>query len=387
MADGVKVKSGRLQVRRKRFSGIVLAGGILAVALLVMGASPPGSKAPVRPPSADLAPCEAVAAEARQLGDARWTTLGAAGVESLVEMAPAAPPGSPAEARVAAQAQVRRALDLADGRAPVDVRRLPGTDIFEVSHVSGSAACQSLAFARSPSGAPATLIPSPPLQGELCGGGQAHVGRAGGAPALIQIQRSGLSPGEANAARKPLVTIGVTPWTGSGWGRTCRVELLLNSQRRLADQLCARAADCQAFETTAGVLAAAFNRTKATDALYGRRASPVSYHLNPPPASIRAQVEQVRAQLARTQRELPLFGKTPKSPVMPGFSEDELDVVATQSDGRWHVAAVGFPGIGWRQDRSATLVTVYEVGKTVVPRATYVFEDAVSGLKTARVTH
>jgi hypothetical protein len=61
--------------------------------------------------------------------------------------------------------------------------------------------------------------------------------------------------------------------------------------------------------------------------------------------------------------------------------------VATQYDGRWHVAAVGFPGIGWRQDRSATLVTVYEVGKSVVPRATYVFEDAVSGLETARVTH
>ena len=385
MADGVKVKSGRLQVRRKRFSGIVPAGGTLVAALLVVGASPPGLKPPAGPPSAVVAPCEAVAAEARQLGDARWATLGTAGIDSLVEMAPAAPPGSQAEARVAAQAQVRRALDLADGRAPVEVRRLPGPDIFEVSQVSGSAACQSLAFARSPSGAPATLIPSPPLKGELCGGGQAHVGRAGGAPALIQIQRSGLSPGAANAARKPLVSIRVTPWTGSGWGRTCQVELRLRSERRLADQLCARAADCQAFETTAGVLSAAFNRTKATDALQGRRATPVSYHLHPPPASTRAQVEQVRAQLARTQRELPLFGKTLRLPVMPGFSEDELDVVATQYEGRWHVAVIGFPGIGWRQDRSVTLVTVYEVGKAVVPRATYVFEDAVSGLETARV--
>jgi hypothetical protein len=375
VADGVKVKSGRLQVRRKRFSGIVPAGGTLVAALLVVGASPPGLKPPAGPPSAVVAPCEAVAAEARRLGDARWATLGTAGIDSLVEMAPAAPPGSQAEARVAAQAQVRRALDLSDGRAPVEVRRLPGTDIFEVSHVSGSAACQSLAFARSTPGAPATLIPSPPLQGELCGAGLAHVGRAGGVPALIQIQRSGLSPGEANAARKPLVTIGVTPWTGSGWGRTCQVELRLRSQSRLADELCARAGDCQAFETTASALAAAFNRTKATDALHRRRATP---------ASTRAQVEQVRTLLARTQRELPLFGKTLKLPVMPGFSEDELDVVATQYDGRWHVAVIGFPGIGWRQDRSVTLVTVYEVGKAVVPRATYVFEDAVSGLETAR---
>ena len=375
MADGVKVKSGRLQVRRKRFSGIVPAGGTLVAALLVVGASPPGLKPPAGPPSAVVAPCEAVAAEARRLGDARWATLGTAGIDSLVEMAPAAPPGSQAEARVAAQAQVRRALDLSDGRAPVEVRRLPGTDIFKVSHVSGSAACQSLAFARSTPGAPATLIPSPPLQGELCGAGLAHVGRAGGVPALIQIQRSGLSPGEANAARKPLVTIGVTPWTGSGWGRTCQVELRLRSQSRLADELCARAGDCQAFETTASALAAAFNRTKATDALHRRRATP---------ASTRAQVEQVRTLLARTQRELPLFGKTLKLPVMPGFSEDELDVVATQYDGRWHVAVIGFPGIGWRQDRSVTLVTVYEVGKAVVPRATYVFEDAVSGLETAR---
>jgi hypothetical protein len=375
-----------LQVGVKTFSGIILAGGVALAAVLVMGAGPSKPKSPAKTPAAAASPCEAVAQQARSLGDARWSALGTSAVDSLVEMTPAAPPESPAEAQVAVQAQVRRALDLPDGRSPVEVRRLPGTDVFEVSHVSGSAACQSLVFARSTPGAPAALIPSPPLQGELCGRGQAHVGRAGGKPALIQIQGSGLSPGEANAARKPLVTIGVTPWTGSGWGRTCQVELLLHSQRRLADRLCARAADCQAYETTAGVLAAAFNRTKANDALYGRRASPVSYHLNPPPASTRAQVEQVRAQLARTQRELPLFGKTPKVPVMPGFSEDELDVVATQYDGRWHVAAVGFPGIGWRQDRSVTLVTMYEVGKSVVPRATYVFEDAVSGLETARVT-
>jgi hypothetical protein len=306
-------------------------------------------------------------------------------VDSLVEIVPAAPPTSAPEAQVAVQASVRRALDLPDGRAPVDVRRLPGTDVFEVSHVSGTAACQSLVFARPAPGGPAVIVPSPPLSGELCGASQAHVGRAGRVPALIHLQRSHLSPGEANAARKPLVTIRVTPWTGQGWGRTCQVSLLLQSERRLAERLCGRPGDCQAFDTTAQVLAAAFNRTKAQDALYGRRATPVDYHLNPPPRSTEALVDQVRSQLQRSQRELPVFGKSPKTQVMPGFSEDELDVVATEYDGRWRVAAVGFPGIGWRQDRSVTLVTVFEAGKTAVPRATYIFQDSVSGLETARV--
>jgi len=368
----------------------LVAGAGLAIGLLATAASPPKSKA--RPPAAarapapEIAPCEAIAAQARRLGDARWSAEGTSALESLVDITPAAAPTSMPEAQVAIQAQVRRAVDLPDGRTPVEVRRLPGTEVFEVSHVSGTAACQSLAFARAAPGAPAVLVPSPSLDGELCGASHAHVGRAGGVPALIHLQRSGLSPGEANAARKPLATIRVTPWTGQGWGRTCKVEFLMNAERRMAERLCARPEYCKAFETTAQVLAAAFNRTKAQDALYQRQASPVRYDLDPPPKSTEPLVAQVRAQLQRTQRDLPVFGKTPKTQVMPAFSEDELDVVATQYDGRWHVAAIGFPGIGWRQDRSVTLVTVYEAGKAAVPRATYIFQDGVSGLELAKAS-
>ena len=370
--------------------GLLVAGAALAIGLLASAASPPTSKAraptAARAPVPGLAPCEAIAAEARRLGDARWSGEGLSAVDSLVEIAPAAAPTSMPEAQLAIQAQVRRALDLPDGRASVEVRRLPGADVFEVSHVSGTAACQSLAFARATPGAPAVLVPSPALEGELCGASHAHVGRAGGVPALIHLQRSGLSPGEANAARKPLATIRVTPWTGQGWGRTCKVDLLLNAERRLAERLCARPEDCKAFESTAQVLAAAFSRTKAQDALYQRRASSVRYDLEPPPKSTEPLVAQVRAQLQRTQRDLPVFGRTPKTQVMPAFSEDELDVVATRYDGRWHVAVIGFPGVGWRQDRSVTLVTVYEAGKAAVPRATYIFQDGVSGLESAKAS-
>lgn len=371
----------------------VLAGGAgLAALIVAVGAAPPRApaSAPVVAPatnataSSGLVPCEAIAAQARRLGDAGWSARGTSAMESLVEIVPAAAPTAMPEAQVAAQAQVRRALGLADGFSPVEVRRLPGTDVFEASHVSGSAACQSLVFARVKPGGPAMLLPSPALEGELCGASHAHVGRAGGVPALIHLQRSGLSPGEARAARKPLATIRVTPWTGQAWGRTCKVELLLDAERRLVERLCARPEDCRAFETTAQSLAAAFNRTKAQDALHQRRASPVRYDAAPPPKSTEPLVAQVRAQLQRTQRDLPVFGRSPKTQVMPAFSEDELDVVATRHEGRWHVAAIGFPGIGWRQDRSVTLVSVYEVGKTAVPRATYIFQDAVSGLESAK---
>jgi len=368
----------------------LVAGAGLAIGLLATAASPPKSKA--RPPAAarvpapEVAPCEAIAAQARRLGDARWSAEGTSAVETLVDMTPAAPPEAPVEAQVAVQASVRRALDLSDGFSRVEVRRLPGTDVFEASHVSGTAACQSLAFVRSLPGAPAQILPSPNFRGELCGASYAHVGRAGGRPAVIQVTRSGRSAGEANAAREPLITLYVTPWTGNGWGRACQVGFLLHSERRMTDRLCARPADCQAFESTAQVLAAAFNRTKAQDALYRRPASPVRYDLNPPPSLTQPMVGQVRAQLARTQRDLPLFGKTPKIPVMPGFSGDELDIVPTQVDGRWYVAAIGFPGVGWRQDRDVILVTLYETGKSATPRATYVFRDGVSGLESATVS-
>lgn len=362
------------------------AGAVMVLAAGVLAASP--SRPPARAPAVhpDAAPCEGVAAQARRLGDARWASEGTAAVEGLVEMTPAAPAQSPAEAQVAIQASVRRALGLADGFSRVEVRRLPGTDILEASHVSGTAACQSLAFVRSRPGGAAEILPSPPLKGELCGSSYAHVGRVGARPALIQVSRSGRSAGEANAAREPLVSLRVTPWTGSGWGRACEVSFLLQAERRLSDRLCARPADCQAFETTAQVLAAAFNRTKAQDALYRRPPTPVRYDLNPPPSSTQPMVGQVRGQLARTQRDLPMFGKTPAIPVMPGFSGDELDIVPTQVDGRWMVAAIGFPGIGWRQDRDVTLVTIYEPGKAATPKATYIFRDGVAGLESAKVS-
>lgn len=162
------------------------------------------------------------------------------------------------------------------------------------------------------------------------------MGRAGGCPALIRVSRSGRSASEANAAREPLVSLRVTPWTGSGWGRACEVSFRLQAERGLSDRLCARPADCQAFESTAQALAAAFNRTKAQDALYRRPPTPVRDDLNPPPSSTRPMVGQVRGQLARTQWDLPMFGKAPAVPVVPGFSGDELDIVPTQvTDAGW----------------------------------------------------
>ena len=373
-------------MRMKTLGAIALAGGVAAAALVVMGAAPSRSKGPAKAPAADISPCEVVAAQARKLGDARWSAEGTSVVEGLVEMTPAAPPQSPAEAQVAVQASVRRALDLSDGHSRVEVRRLPGTDVFEASHVSGTAACQSLAFVRSAPGASAQILSSPPIRGELCASSYAHVGRVAGRPALVQVTRSGRSAGEANAAREPLISLRVTPWTGSGWGRACEVGFLLQAERRLSDRLCARPADCQTFESTAQVLAAAFNRTKAQDALYRRPATPVRYGLNPPPSSTQPMVGQVRAHLQRTQRDLPMFGKTPSIPVMPGFSGEELDIVPTEVDGRWMVAVVGFPGIGWRQDRDVTLVTLYEPGKAATAKATYIFRDGVAGLESAQVT-
>lgn len=367
-----------------RIVGLFLAGLSAAVLVAAAGPARPPAATP-KAPSADAAPCEAVAARARELGDARWSAEGTAAVEALVDIVPEAPASALPEAQLAGDPAVRAALGLGSRDTPVEVRRLPGSEVYEVSHVAGSAACQSLVFARRTPGKPVAILPSPTLQGEMCSGGYAHVGRAGGQPALIQIQRSAASPSEAAASRKPLVEIRVTPWTGAGWGRTCKVGLAFRAERKLADRLCARPADCKAFEPTAGNLASAFNRAKAQDALNRRAATPVRYFPEGAPKGSEVALAQVKAYMAKAQRPLPLFGGTPTTPVMPGYSEDELDFVPVRIDGRAYVASVGFPGIGWRQDRSATLVTLFEAGKAVTPRATYIFTDSVSGLESAKV--
>lgn len=165
---------------------LLVAGAGLAIGLLGSAASPTRSKA--RPPAVEkgpvpeIAPCEAIAAQARRLGDARWASDGTSAVEGLVQMTPAAPAQSPAEGQVAIQASVRRALGLADGFSRVEVRRLPGTDVLEASHVFGTAACQSLAFVRSGPGSSAEILPSPPLKGELVGRPTPMWAGPGGAP-------------------------------------------------------------------------------------------------------------------------------------------------------------------------------------------------------------
>lgn len=306
-------------------SGRALGVGLAGLALAILGslAEAADPRASVRVAAAteaefpDIAPCLAVARRANALGDNGWAASGTSAAQSLVEIAGAVAPTSEPEAQVAVQASVRRALGAPDGQAPVEVRRLPGTDIFEASHVSGTASCQTLVFARLGSGGAIEPVAAPRLSGELCGPSYAHVGRAGGVPALIQLSGSEMSPAEASAARRPMMTIRVTPRTGRGWSRACQVDLFLTSEVQLAERLCDRPGDCLGFESIARDLAAAFGRSKAQDAMHPGRRSPVVYDGKPPPKSTEALVAQVRAQLRRTQRDLPLFGKTPATPSCP----------------------------------------------------------------------
>lgn len=100
-----------------------------------------------------------------------------------------------------------------------DVEVLPGTGLFAANAILGSADCLNATFFEWHWGSPPRLIDGPRLPLPPCrrddewGGFAVVLGR----PAYLEFES--LDP-----ANSDLATL-IAPWTGSGWGRPCRVSI------------------------------------------------------------------------------------------------------------------------------------------------------------------
>ena len=100
-----------------------------------------------------------------------------------------------------------------------DIEVLPGTGLFVANAILGSADCLNATFFEWHWGSPPRLIdgprlPLPPCSRDGAWGGLAVVL---GRPAYLEFE-------SLHPANSDLATL-IAPWTGSGWGRPCRVSI------------------------------------------------------------------------------------------------------------------------------------------------------------------
>jgi hypothetical protein len=345
-----------------------LSGALgLASAALAAGASSPEI----------LAPCARLAARAHalQAKGADWSK-GSDALSPALEFAKSeaadlesdhpAPPGS-----VLAIAQLKLVRDaLADtGSTSAGVEHLAGTDLYEFTVLGGTLHCATNVFVRAPKGSKARLAkdPSPPSDDtELCWTRSGDLASVLGRPAYVEH-----GPVSAVILDED---VNVTPWTGSGWGRACRLELRFLTDYQVSERYCGDQAVCDEAERVARDVAIAYNRRRQTSAEPGFLYGP------PAPEDVKAKVKAALSDRTDTDSpDFPTFGtKNTDHPM----SYSGLEYFPLKLGATWRMAAIGREGVGWREGDN-TLLIIYDAEDSK-PFASFVLPVKVTGLASAR---
>ena len=329
--------------------------------------------------SASATPCDQLAAYARKLPDSAWARGDAAlapvlAVDKLRSTDPAAKEASPFEMRLAKLAKVRSAIGAESGAETVFIDHLTGSDLYALSTVQGTLHCQTTAFVRARPGGPARLVAEPAHRNDrdVCWTTSAGFARAFGQP--VYVVHDGLFAMLVEASFE------ITPWTGAGWGRTCKAELTFRAGYALAERHCGDKAICAAASDIARDVALAYNRARDG----GSDGAGFTYG----PASV-AHATAVKAYRSNQDRpttwtpDFPAFGKdrTDEHPISyGGFALFPLTLA-----GRALVGGIGHEGVGWREGDN-TLFAVYALKDgALTPLAGFVFKRSLAGLKSTAV--
>lgn len=323
--------------------------------------------------SARATPCDQLAAYARKLPDSAWARGDAALAPVLAFDKPRST-ASPFESRLAKLPKVRSAIGADSGTETVFIDHLAGTDLYALSTVQGTLHCQTTVFVRARPGGPARPVAGPASSGEadVCWTTSAGFARAFGQP--VYVVHDGLFQDVKKASFE------IAPWTGAGWGPTCRTELKFRADYALSERHCGDKSVCAAPGDIAKSVALAYNRAREG----GNDGAGFRYGPADP-----VQAATVKAFMAAQDSpstwtpDFPAFGKdrTDDHPISySGFALFPLTL-----DGRSLVGAIGHEGVGWREGAN-TLFAIYALNHGVLnPLAGFVFKRSLAGLESAKV--
>ena len=314
-----------------------------------------------------LAPCARLADLARTRPAGAWAE-GMAALGPSLSIQKWGAPATPEALRIANLPLVKQALSVGDGLAAVQ-RLAPG--VYVASAVAGTLDCESIVAVRAQRGGAVTKIASPPTFSDLCWTDGGAPGLVFGEPAFIETSAFA-DPGADEQHLE------VTPWTGAGWGPSCRLSLRYRIAFRLSERFCGDAQVCAAAAPLAEGIAAAYARTK----------SGASFNYGPPPSK-EAQALLASVGGARPDDMTPPPFSTFGAKARTGFtsySYNGITLFPLMLDGRPYVAAIGYGGVGWREIGDS-LFAVYRVeGGQLQPLAGFVTVRRITGLARAMVT-
>jgi hypothetical protein len=324
--------------------------------------------------AAALQPCDGLAAYARSLPAKAWAKGGAQALAPRLRLDdPSKHKATPLEAALAKSPKLREALGLDDTEMDFEVSHLAGTDLYAATSVQGTMECQTTVFVRAAAGRPFKVIKDPPTldQTGLCWTRGGSFGQVDGRAAYIVYG--------ANSQTDDDEDIEIMPWTGTGWGAACRVELRFRTAYEITDSYCGDKTVCEAAGRVSLDIAAAYGARRKS----GADTRPFAWG---PPVSpqTRTAVEAMRRDLkigSGTQTtDFPTFGQEEGH----DFSYEGFDLFPLKLAGQAYVAAIGQEGVGWRESDD-TLFAVYrlEAGQ-LVPLAGFVIPRSVAGLASAQ---
>jgi hypothetical protein len=367
------------------------------VAALVLAVAPLATAATAAQPSL----CRRLAARVGRSPKVVWKSGGS--LKRWISPATAAvwplERGSP---QAAAYARLRHALaarGLLTPHQPAELHRLPGTRVYMVGTMAGSAECQSAAFAEIGARGAPHLLPNPRGYTAPCWNVHGNLARVLGQPAYVESGTVSMTE------RDPLVRI--TPWTGAGWGRVCRLTVHLRYKLELVKRFCGDSVVCGAANAIAVDIARSYRS-------YRHLAQPPQRLLGPyndvsdfsyQPASVTGPAGSVAVMRAwhivRRQGQageagavslyrvytsvFPTFGRNaPNSGWDDSFSYVDFALFPVRLDGHLYLGAVGYNGVGWREG-GHTLFALYETPvsgqRSLAPLAGFDVASSVVGVQ------
>ncbi len=350
--------------------GVSMFAGSALIALGVFAATAAGAADSGRGESKpNLTLCRRLAAEARRLPPDDWRDSHTALRPSLVIDEPKSELSADA-ARLAQLPAVKDAI-APEGWTTFS-ERLPGTDVHMFETIQGTLHCQTHAFVEQRPGTEPRIVDTPKGwdgEGEgLCWTRSGDVGRVFQQPAAIA---SG-----ALTDRTDDEDISITPWTGVGWGDTCKVKLRFKKVFLKTGQFCGDARVCLAGGKIAVDVAEAYERHRAKDP-----------H-DPPFRFGPAQTAEGMAAVLRAKAhfksptdtaEFPIFGAGPDQG-HPYYSYVDIQLFPVILGGKTYVGSVGHQGLGWRESKITLVALFAEKDGALTPLAGYVVELRNRGL-------